>query len=74
MVSGAGAICGGGAFLQARLKIYEQVPGPERPEVANTLNGLARVYCNQGRYAEAEPYFKRSLRIQEKALGPEHPD
>ena len=28
----------------------------------------------QGRYAEAEPLYKRSLVIWEKALGPEHPD
>ena len=28
----------------------------------------------QGRYAEAEPLYKRALAISEKALGPEHPD
>ncbi len=28
----------------------------------------------QGHYAEAEPLYKRSLAISEKALGPEHPD
>ncbi len=28
----------------------------------------------QGRYAEAEPLFQRALAINEKALGPEHPD
>lgn len=28
----------------------------------------------QGRYAEADPLLKRSQAIQEKALGPEHPD
>ena len=32
------------------------------------------MYGKQGRYAEAEPLFKRSLAIWEKALGPEHPD
>ena len=34
-------------------------------------NGLYEV---QGRYAEAEPLYKRSLAIKEKALGPEHPN
>ena len=29
---------------------------------------------DQGRYAEAEPLYKRALAIREKALGPEHPD
>jgi hypothetical protein len=28
----------------------------------------------QGKYAEAEPLYQRSLVIWEKALGPEHPD
>ncbi len=30
-------------------------------------------YRTQGRYAEAEPLYKRSLEIWEKALGKEHP-
>ena len=29
---------------------------------------------SQGRYADAEPLYKRSLAIREKALGPDHPD
>ena len=29
---------------------------------------------NQGRYADAEPLYKRALAIDEKALGPDHPD
>ncbi len=37
------------------------------------LNNLAALNQAQGRYAEAEPQFKRSLAILEKALGPEHP-
>ena len=32
------------------------------------------LYDDQGRYAEAEPLYKRALAIQEKALGPDHPD
>ena len=30
--------------------------------------------ASQGRYAEAEPLYKRALAIREKALGPDHPD
>ncbi len=48
--------------------------GPEHPDVAQSLNNLAALYQAQGRYAEAEPLYKRSLAILEKALGPEHPD
>jgi Tetratricopeptide repeat len=35
------------------------------------LNNLAVLYCDQGRCAEAEPLFKRTLVIDEKALGPD---
>jgi tetratricopeptide (TPR) repeat protein len=36
------------------------------------LNNLARLYQAQGKYAVAEPLYGRSLKIVEKALGPEH--
>jgi len=42
--------------------------------VAASLNNLAGLYQEQGKYAEAEPLYRRSLAILEKALGPEHPD
>ena len=42
--------------------------------MATTLNNLAGLYVSQGRYAEAEPLYRRSLVIYEKALGPDHPD
>ncbi len=41
--------------------------------MATSLNDLALLYDNQSKYAEAEPLYKRSLAIYEKALGPEHP-
>src|ERR1700750_855260 len=43
-------------------------------EIAPKLNNLAALYERQGRYAEAEPLFKRALAIRQKALGPAHPD
>ena len=48
--------------------------GPEDPRLAMSLNNLAELYRAQGRYGEAEPLYRRSLAIWEKALGPEHPD
>ena len=55
--------------------------------MARSLNNLAllydnqgkyaeaeALYHNQGRYSEAESLFQRSLAIWEKVLGPEHPD
>ena len=48
--------------------------GPTTLTSASALNNLAVLYRGQGRYAEAEPLYKRSLAISEKALGPDHPD
>src|SRR5262249_18473979 len=48
------------------LDIREKALGPEHPDTANSLNNLAALYYSQGRYAEAEPLYRR-------ALGPEHP-
>ncbi len=42
--------------------------------MATSLNNLAVLYKAQGKYAEAEPLYKRALRIDERALGPDHPD
>ena len=36
--------------------------------------GATSLYEAEGRYAEAEPLYKRALAIGEKALGSEHPD
>ena len=57
----------------AALKIAEAF-GANDPRLGTTLNNLAELYQDQGRYGEAEPLYKRALAIREKALGPEHPD
>src|SRR5262245_138444 len=43
-------------------------------EEAARLNQEAIQLFDQGRYADAEPLYKRSLAIQEKTLGPNHPN
>jgi tetratricopeptide (TPR) repeat protein len=48
--------------------------GEENIEFASAIVWLANVYNGLGRYSEAEPLYKRSLAIREKALGPDHPD
>ena len=42
--------------------------------MATSLNNLAALYQTQGHYAQAEPLYRRSLAILERALGPDHPD
>ena len=46
--------------------------GLDHPNTATLLDDLATLHQAQGRYAEAEPLFQRSLAIAEKALEPEH--
>jgi tetratricopeptide (TPR) repeat protein len=46
----------------------------EKLDVAQSLRSLAFLYYNETRYAEAEPLFRRSLAIREKALGLDHLD
>lgn len=58
--------------FQAAIKEAER-SGPNLP-LAESLDGLAEVYIAQGKKNEAEPLYKRSLEIREKALGPDHLD
>ncbi len=53
--------------------IREKALGEEHPDVAATLNNLAALYFQQGRYAEAEPLSQRALGIFTSALGEDHP-
>jgi tetratricopeptide (TPR) repeat protein len=48
--------------------------GENHMEFATAIAWLGFVYKAEGHYAEAEPLYKRSLAIAEKALGPDHPD
>jgi tetratricopeptide (TPR) repeat protein len=52
--------------------IREKALGPKHPDVATSLNNLAMVFSELGRYVEAEPLYKRSVAIYEQALGPDH--
>jgi len=54
--------------------VTEKAYGPDHPDVAQALNNLAVLYTRQGRNADAERLFKRSVATFEKTLGPNHPD
>jgi Tfp pilus assembly protein PilF len=56
------------------MAVTEKAFGPDHPDVAQALNNLAAVYVRQGRNADAERFFKRSVATFEKTLGPNHPD
>jgi tetratricopeptide (TPR) repeat protein len=48
--------------------------GEEAVAYARAANALARNLNAQGRYAKAEPLFRKGLEINERVLGPDHPD
>jgi esterase/lipase superfamily enzyme len=56
------------------LALAEQQTAPDHPSVAKSLNNLAELYRQQGRYAQAEPLMQRALATRERALGPDHSD
>ena len=55
-------------LYQKSLHILETNKGPEHPDVAYPLNGLAILYYKQGRYTAAEPLYQRSQLIWEQSL------
>jgi tetratricopeptide (TPR) repeat protein len=59
--------------LETKALICEKAFGPDYPDVATFLNNLATMYRLQSKYPEAEPLYKRALKIYEKALGKDHP-
>ena len=68
-----------GDFKKARsayervLRWREENLGPDHPEVADTLSGLAGTFSHQVDYVAARPLYERALSIREKAVGPRHP-
>jgi tetratricopeptide (TPR) repeat protein len=50
-------------IAQRVLAIFKKALGRDHPDVAQSLNNLAELYRFQGRYADAEPLYRRSLAI-----------
>ena len=53
---------------------YEQGKGKEHPSTLLSINSLAQLYVDQGRYGDAEPLYRRVLDAQERTFGREHPN
>jgi hypothetical protein len=45
---------------------FEKTLGPNHPDLADVLENLAALYKDQGRYADAQQVFKRSMAIRGK--------
>ena len=66
---------GRAAVTSARSRSSRRRWVPTTPMSARRSTTWPSLYRRQGRYAEAEPLFKRSAGAsREKALGPDHPD
>ena len=55
------------------LALCKEFLGHHHPHVATSLNNLAGLYKNQGRYTEAEPLYIEAVAIAEETLGVDHP-
>ena len=61
-------------LMRRALAIWEELCGPDHPQVATGLNNLAQLLQDTNRLGEAEPLMRRALAIDEKAYGPDHPE
>ena len=59
--------------LDRALVIREQNEGDDAG-LARTLHSVGVLLARQWKFAEAEPYFRRTLDIQERTMGRDHPD
>ncbi len=59
-------------LYQRALRILEQVPDSEHPQVPSLLNRLAYLYFRQGNHEQTKLFVQRTLRICEQVGEPEH--
>ncbi len=60
--------------FQRSLVLREDAYGPDHPEVAQSLNGLAAALGDLGRRDEAILHAQRALKIEETSRGADHPE
>ena len=61
-------------FFRAPVKAKRRALGSEHPLTFGTQHYLAFVYVTQGRLAEAESLYEKTLEMSRRVLGVEHPD
>lgn len=59
-------------FYQQALTLREQMLPPDHPDIAQSLNYLAGLYLDLGRFQEAEPLFRQALAMRIKVFGERH--
>ena len=61
-------------LAEQAVRLADGPPAVDSAEAARALRALATVYRKMSNPTAAEPYFKRALAMDEKLLGPDHPD
>ncbi|TVQ32012.1 MAG: serine/threonine protein kinase [Phycisphaeraceae bacterium] len=56
------------------LEIRRRILGDEHPSTLTSIESMGGLLQNQGKLAEAEPYFREALEVSRRVLGDEHPD
>ena len=62
------------ALLTDAIRQIEKARSPEDTALVKHFDLLATIYGETDRQAQAEPYWRRSLEIRRKHLGPDHPE
>ncbi len=60
------------ASLRKDVAVAEKQLGSSHPAIAYPLNALAKALYDRGEYAEAAEHYRRSLKLVERAFGPNH--
>jgi tetratricopeptide (TPR) repeat protein len=55
------------------LELRRKVLGREHPDTLTSMNNLARMLSEQGKYKEAETMHQQTLELARKVPGREHP-
>jgi tetratricopeptide (TPR) repeat protein len=59
------------AETQFKLAIQEaESMGPNEPKIATSMSALANAYRQQGKYADAEPMYKKAVETMSRIKGP----
>ena len=56
------------------LEARRRVLGDEHPDTLRSIDNLAGVLASQGKYEQAEVYYREALEDRRRVLGDEHPD
>ncbi len=61
-------------LVEQMVKLLRQRLGPQKPELASSLNSLASLYKHLGYFSKAEAMYKEALMIGRSTLPANHPD